>query len=128
MILLFLEISSSGGKLPEVAPHGAGRIWFLLIQTLPTFLVRMDLDFEDFLFFFFLDTAFLDLQVHRSPNSQISRFPDFRTTPAPPDPDEFSDPNLTLSQHTQGSNTLQGALAATEVVFAIALLHLFLLC
>ena len=40
----------------------------------------------------FLDPTFLDFQVPRSPNSQISRFPDFQT---PPDPDELLDPNLT---------------------------------
>ena len=58
---------------------------------------RMDLDFEIFyvLDFFskFSNPTFLEFQVPKSPNSQISRFPDFQTPPAPPD--ELSDPNLT---------------------------------
>ena len=37
------------------------------------------------------------------------RFPDFQTPP-PVAPDELSDPNLTPSQRTQGSNTSQGPL------------------
>ena len=68
---------------------------------------RTDLDFE----IKKMDSKFLDFQVSRFPNSQISRspdlqiprfpgsqisrFPDFQAPgPAPP-PDEFSDPNLT---------------------------------
>ena len=57
----------------------------------------MDLDFGNFYFFDLLDPKYLDFQVPRSPNSQISRFPDFQTPPAPPDLDELSDPNLTPS-------------------------------
>ena len=46
-------------------------------------------------------------------DSWIFRFPDLQTTlPAPLD--KLSDPNPTLSQHTQGSNISQGALAATH--------------
>ena len=59
---------------------------------LANILGRTDLDFESF---YFLDPTFLDFQVPRSPNSQISRFTDFQTPPAPTDPDELSDPNLT---------------------------------
>ena len=44
---------------------------------------------------FFEDFKFLDFQVLRSPNSQISRILDFETLPAAPPPDELSDPNLT---------------------------------
>ena len=53
---------------------------------------RMDLNSDNFYVFDFVDTNFLDFQVPRSPNSQISRFPDFQT---PALPDELSDPNLT---------------------------------
>ena len=66
-------------KLPQMAPNGARRIIFLLIQTLPTnpdlpdILGRTDLDFEDLCFFrFFSDPSFLDFQVPRSRNSRIS--------------------------------------------------------
>ena len=78
-------------KLPEIAPNGARRICFLLIQTLPTFGAEC-IWVSRFFFLDFLDPTFLDVQVPRSPNSQISRFPDFQTPPAP---DELSDPNLT---------------------------------
>ena len=48
------------------------------------------------LVFGFLDPTFLDVQVPGSPNSQISRFPDFQTPPAAAPPlDELSDPKLT---------------------------------
>ena len=43
---------------------------------LAVILGRTDLNFESF---DFLNPTFLDFQVPRSPNSQISRFPDFQT-------------------------------------------------
>ena len=56
------------------------------------------LDFEDeeltflvFLYFPFVGPQISGFPGSRSPNSQISKFPDFQT---PPPPDEFSDPNL----------------------------------
>ena len=55
---------------------------------------RTDLDFDNCYFSAFLDAKFLAFQVPRSPNSQISRFPDFQT-PLPAPPDELLDPNLT---------------------------------
>ena len=68
---------------------------------------RTDLNFEIFL----LDPKFLDFQVPRSPNPQISRSPDFQT-PAPP-PDELSDPNLTPFPTHPGIKYGARALAAT---------------
>ena len=87
-----------------MAPNRAGRIFFLLIQTLPKCWAELN-----WTLFFLCGphisgfpgpqiSTFPDFQVPRSPNSQISRFPDFQTRPpalAPPDPDELSDPNLT---------------------------------
>ena len=86
-----------------MAPNGARRIFVPANPDLADILGGMDLDFETFYCLDLLDPTFLDFQVPRSPNSQISRFPDFQTPPAPappdppdpPDPDELSDPNLT---------------------------------
>ena len=72
---------------------------------------RTDLNFENFIFFDFLDSNFLDFQVPRSPNSQISRFPDFQTPP----PDELSDPNLTPLPTHPGIKYVARALAATKI-------------
>ena len=49
-------------------------------QDLADVLGRTDFDFENFYFLNFLDPSFLDLQVPRSPNSQISisKFPGFQ--------------------------------------------------
>ena len=75
---------------------------------------RTDLNFENFYVFDFLDPQFLDFQVPRSPNSQISRFPDFQTPPPPPvaPPDEPSDPNLTPLPTHPGIKYVARALAA----------------
>ena len=58
---------------------------------------------------------FLDLHVPRSPNSQISKFPDFQTppAPAPAPPDELSDPNLTPLPTHSGIKYVARALEAT---------------
>ena len=76
---------------------------------------RMDMDFENFYFLDFLNPTFLHFQVPRSPNPQISRFPDFQTPLAPP-PDEFSDPNLTPLPTHPGIKYVARALAATLFV------------
>ena len=55
---------------PERDPNGARRILFLLIQTLPTFLGRTDLDFENL---YFLD--FFGSYISRFPGG---RFPNFQ--------------------------------------------------
>ena len=73
---------------------------------------RMDLDFE-ICFFDLLDPTFLDFQVPRSSNSQISRFPDFQTPPAPA-PDELSDPNLTPLPTHPGIKYVARALAVIK--------------
>ena len=86
---------------------------------------RTDLNFENLYFENFLDPKFLDFQVPRSPNSQISRspdllqiprsqnsqisrFPDFQTPP----PDKFSDPNLIPLPTHPGIEYVPRALAA----------------
>ena len=84
---------------------------------------RMDLDFENFVFFYFLDrsiwisrspdlqiSGFPGPQIYKFPDSQISRFPDFQ---APPAPDELSDPNLSLLPTHPGIKYVARALAAT---------------
>ena len=90
-----------------------------------------DLDFENFYFFNFLEPKFLDfqvprspnsqisrspdLQIPRSPNSQISRSPDFQTPPPPvAPPDEPSDPNLTPLPTHPGIKYVARALAAIK--------------
>ena len=77
-------------KWPEMAPNGAGRICFLLIQTLPTFWAERIWILICFMFLFFLDPTFLDFQVPRSPDFQIPRFPGAagpgRTLRSQPDP------------------------------------------
>ena len=50
----------------------------------------MDVDFDIFYYFDFLDPRFLDFQVHRSSNSKSSRFLDAAGVAG-----GFSDPNLT---------------------------------
>ena len=99
-----------------MAPHGAGRIFVPTNPDLADILGRTDLDFENFYFLDFLDPTFLDVQVPRYPNSQICRFPDFQTppAPAPPDPDELSDPNLTPLPTHPGMEYIARALAATN--------------
>ena len=77
-------------KWHQMGPGG----FFPTHPDLADILGRTDLDFEIFSFWDFPDPKFLDFQVPRSPNSLISRFPDFQTPP-PADPDELSDPNLT---------------------------------
>ena len=76
----------------------------------------MDLDFENFYFFDLLVPTFMDFKVPRSPNSQISRFPDFQTSPALAPPDEFSDPNLTTLPTHPGIKYVARALAATYLL------------
>ena len=60
-----------------MAPHGARRI-FPANPDLADILGDVDSDFENFYFLHFLDSKFLDFQVLRSSNSQISRFPDLQ--------------------------------------------------
>ena len=75
-----------------MAPNRARICFFLLSQTLPTFWAER-IWILRILIWGICWTPHFDFQVPRSPNSQISRSPDFQTPPAPPD--EFSDPNLT---------------------------------
>ena len=102
----------NGPGWPQVGPGG----FFPTNPDLANILGRTDLDFENFYFFHVLDPKFLDFQVPRSPNSQISRFPDFQTplAPALPDPDELSDPNLTPLPTHSGIKYVARALAATN--------------
>ena len=87
---------------------------------------RTDLNFENFYFFDVLDPKFLHFQVPRSPNSQISKFPDFQTPPPPVAPDKLSDPNLTPLPTHPGIKYVARALAAMYDVFlnCFMLLHM----
>ena len=87
-------------KLPGMAPNGAGRLFFLLIQTLPTFWADWIWILRIFIFRFF------GPHISGFPGPQISRRRRRRTN--------FQNPAQPLSQRTQGSNTSQGALAATQ--------------
>ena len=60
-------------KWPGMAPNGAGKVFFRLIQTLPTFWGDMDFDFEIFYLLDLLDSKFLDFQVLRFPKSGPGR-------------------------------------------------------
>ena len=71
---------------------------------------RTDLNFENCVFF--LDPTLLDFQVPISPNSHISRFPDFQTPP-----DKLSDPNLTpLPLHPRIKYVARALAAIKETV------------
>ena len=50
-------------KMPEIAANGAGRCFFLLIQTLPTFWTEWILILGIFIFLIFWDPKFPDFQV-----------------------------------------------------------------
>ena len=84
----------------------ARMIFFLLIQTLPTFWAERIGNSRTFIVLIFWTPNFWmsrspDLQISEFPGPQISKFPDLQvpkfpdaqTPPAPPD--ELSDPNLT---------------------------------
>ena len=80
-------------KMASDGPKWSREDFFPTNPDLADILGRMDLVFDNFYFLDLLDPNFLDFQVPRSPNSQISEFRDFQTPSAPPD--ELSDPNLT---------------------------------
>ena len=82
-------------KMAWDGPKWGQEDFFPTNPDLADILGRMDLDFYNFDFGDFVDPTFLDFPGPRSPNSQISRLPDFQTAPAALAPDEFSDPNLT---------------------------------
>ena len=63
----FSNFSGPRKKLHGMAPNGAGRFFFRLIQTLPTFWATWILILSIFIFWIFW-----------IPNFQISRFPDFQ--------------------------------------------------
>ena len=108
---IFPVHGKNGLRWPQIGPGG-------FVPTNPdlaNILGRTDLDFENFYFFHFLDPKFLDFQVPRSPNSQISRSPDFQTPPPPPPPtDEPSDLNLTPLPTHPGIKYVARALAAMK--------------
>ena len=118
-----LHFSGPWRKLPQMAPNGAGRIFFLLIQTLPTFWAERIWILRIFIFLISWTPKFWisrppDLQISGFPGpqiSQISRFPDFQTPP-PPAPDELSDPNLTPLPTHPGIKYVARALAAICVI------------
>ena len=57
-----------------MAPNGAGRFFFRLIQTLPTFWAEWILILRSFIFYYLLDPT-----ISRFPGSYISRFPENRS-------------------------------------------------
>ena len=82
--------------------------FFLLIQTLPTcWAERIRVLRICICFFGPQISGFPGAQISKFQDFQISRSPDFQMPPMPAAPatDEFSDPNLTPSQRTQGPNT-----------------------
>ena len=83
-------------KIAWDGPKWGQEDFFLLIQTLPTFWAERIWILRTLSFFFdFLDSKFLDFHVPRFPKSGPGQA--WAQTPAPPPPDEFSDPNLTPS-------------------------------
>ena len=65
----FLYFSGPRKKWAQMAPNGARRIFFLLIQTLPTFWAERILILRIFIFWIFLELKFPDFWV---PDFQIS--------------------------------------------------------
>ena len=57
-------------KLPGVAQNGAGKFFFRLIQTLPTFWAAWIWISIILMFYIFWDAKFLDFQFPRFPDSQ----------------------------------------------------------
>ena len=70
MSIFVLHFSSPRKKIPGMAPNGAGRFFFLLIQTLPTFWAERTLILRICIFGIFWDPKFPDFQV---PDFQNSR-------------------------------------------------------
>ena len=60
-------------KLPGMAPNGAGTFFFPANPYLADILGDMDVYFENFHIFYFLDPKFLDFQVPRFPKSGLGR-------------------------------------------------------
>ena len=75
-------------KMAWGGPKWGREDFFPTNPDLANILGRTELDVENFHFIDLLDPKFLDFQVHRSPNSQIFRFPNFQTPPL----NKFSDP------------------------------------
>ena len=116
------DFSGLWKKWPQMAPNRARMIFVPTNPDLADILGRMDLNFENYYSLNFLDPKILDFQVPRSPNSQISRFPDFQTPP-PAAPDEFSDPDLTPLPTHPGIKYVARALAAT-LLASLSLVHM----
>ena len=104
-------------KMASDEPKRGQEDFFPTNPDLADILGRTDLNFEK-LCLFFLDPTFLDFQLPRSRNSRISRSPDLQI---PRFPDAAGAGQTLRSQpvpspkRTQGSNTSQGALAATYI-------------
>ena len=112
----FLDFSGLWKKWPQMAPNRAGRIFFLLIQTLPTFRAERIWLLRIFILLICWTPHLWisrspDLQISGLPGPQISKSPDFQTPPAPP-PDEFSDPNLSPLPTHPGIKYVARALSA----------------
>ena len=101
-------------KWPQMAPNRAGRIFFLLIQTLPTFWAEWIWIVRILIFWI------VGPQISGFPGPQISKFPDFQVPrfsdfppPLTPPPDELSDPDLTPLPTHPGIKYVARALSAT---------------
>ena len=111
IFLIFPVHGKNGLRWPQIGPG-----LFPTNPDLADILGRTDLNSENFYFFDVFDPNFLDFQVPRSPNSQISRFADFQTPPAP---DQLSDRNLTPLPTHPGIKYVARALAATFTVHSM---------
>ena len=80
--IFFFDFFGLWKKWPQMAPNRAGRIFFLLIQTLPTFWAERIWILRIFIFVDFVDPKFRDFQVPRFPDAAA----DGRTLRSQPDP------------------------------------------
>ena len=113
-----------------MAPNGARRILFLLIQTLPTFWATWILILRIFIFWIFWDPKFPDFQVPDprffgpglglawawawARAGALAWARAWAQTPPAPAPDELSDPNLTPLPTHPGIKYVARTLAATN--------------
>ena len=97
-------------KWPQMAPNRAGRIFFLLIQTLPTFWAERISILRLFIFLIFWIPKIVNFQVpksqkfwiSRSPDLQIPKIPDFQV-PRFPDAAAGGGAGRTLRSHPDPS-------------------------
>ena len=108
MFLFFL----AHGKMSEMLPNGARRIFVPTNPDRADILGDTDFDFESFHSWFLVGSHISGFQVPRFPDAQISRRRQRRRRWS-----NSQIPTGPLSQRTQGSNASQGALAATKTLW-----------